>query len=110
MLRIFSRGLEKQMSDIDVLPAPELTLPATAKGKWQREREAFTKMHAELLRKHRQQYVAIHEGKVVASGGDKVQVALQAYRQHGHIPIYVGLVSEEPPPPARLPSPRNPLN
>ena len=98
------------MSEVDALPAPELNLPATAKGKWQRERESFAKIHAELLREYPDQYVAIHEGNVVANGTDKVQVALQAYRQHGHVPIYVGFVSTEPPPPARLPSPRNAMN
>jgi hypothetical protein len=52
--------------------------------------------------------VAVHEQRVVASGADKISVALQAYREHGQVPIYVGLVSEQGPSPARLPSPRTP--
>jgi hypothetical protein len=50
----------------------------------------------------------VHQGQVVANGPDKISVALQAYREHGHVPIYVGLVSDQPLPPARLPSPRTP--
>ena len=30
----------------------------------------------------------------------------QAYAQAGYVPIYVGLVTDEPPPPVRIPSPR----
>ncbi|NLF71999.1 MAG: hypothetical protein GX575_23450 [Candidatus Anammoximicrobium sp.] len=98
------------MKDVDVLPAPELSLPVVDQDKWERERAAFVEMRPELLKGYRDQFVAIHEGEVVASGTDKITVALRAYGEHGRIPIYVGLVSESAPPPARLPSPRQPLN
>jgi hypothetical protein len=49
----------------------------------------------ELLKTNRGQFVAIHQGKVVASGQDKLAVALQAFRQVGNMAIHVGLVSEE---------------
>ena len=64
-------------------------------------------MLPDLLVNHRNQYVAVHQGQVVACGPEKISVALQAYREHGHVPIYVGLVSDQSPSPARLPTPRN---
>jgi hypothetical protein len=94
------------MSTIEILPAPELRFATTVDDKWQQERRAFVRMLPDLLVTHRDQFVAVHQGQVVASGPDKISVALQAYREHGQIPIYVGLVSDQPPLPARLPSPR----
>ena len=96
------------MNEIETLPAPDLNFAAPVDDKWERERRAFVRMLPDLLASHRDQLVAIHQGQVVASGCDKISVALQAYREHGQIPIYVGLVSDQLPPPARLPSPRTP--
>ena len=94
------------MSEIEPLPAPELCVAAPGDDKWQRERRAFVRMLPDLLVTYRDQFVAIHQEQVVASGPDKISVAMQAYRQHGQIPIYVGLVSDQPPFPTRFPSPR----
>jgi hypothetical protein len=94
------------MNETQTLPAPVLSFPVPAPAKWAQERAAFAAMHVDLMTRYRNQYVAVHEGQVVASGGDKIRVALQAYQEHGHVPIYVGLVSDEPLPPARLPTPR----
>lgn len=94
------------MSTTETLPAPELPVGASVDGKWEQERRAFVHMLPDLLITHRDQHVAVHQGQVVASGADKTSVALQAYREYGQIPIYVGLVSDQLPLPARLPSPR----
>ena len=94
------------MSGIETLPAPEVCFAAPVDDKWDRERRAFVLMLPELLVTHRGQFVAVHQGQVVASGPDKIEVALQAYREHGQIPVYVGLVSDQPPRPSRFPSPR----
>ena len=94
------------MNEVQTLPAPELSFSVSMPGKWERERAAFVAMHGELLQRYRDQYVAVHEGQVVASGSDKIPVALQAYQEHGRIPIYVGRVSGEPLRPTRLPTPR----
>src|SRR3954447_8856344 len=93
------------MSDAAILPAPTIDLPP-ADAKWWREYRAFLDMGPELREAHRGRYVAVHEGKVVGSGTDKVAVALRAYEEFGYVPIYVGLVSDAPGPPARMPSPR----
>jgi hypothetical protein len=60
-------------------------------------------MLPDLLQTHRGQFVAVHEGKVVDSGDNKLTVALRAYERCGYIPIYVGLVAERPLKPVRIP-------
>ncbi len=77
------------------LPAPALDQPTPALGKWEREYRAFRRLLPQLLQTHRGQYVAIHEGQVVASGKDKLALALQVFAQVGNVPIHVGLVTEE---------------
>lgn len=93
---------------IETLPAPELRFSDPTDDKWERERQAFVRMLPALQLTQRDQYVAVHQGQVIASGPDKIAVALQAYREYGQVPIYVGLVSDTPPLPARMPSPRTP--
>jgi hypothetical protein len=80
--------------------------PGAPEDKWHRERRAFWRLLPELLKTHRGKYVAVHNGQVVESGDDEVALALRAYRQHGYVPIYVGLVTDEPPRVERIPTPR----
>jgi Family of unknown function (DUF5678) len=102
------------MNEIETFPAPivDFNVPATSNEpykphpKWQREYEAFQKMLPELLQHYRDKYVAIHEGKVVDFGNDQIEVAMRAYKTFGYVPIYVGLVTDQPIPPVRIPSPR----
>jgi len=68
--------------------------------------ESYWRLLPTLVSQYRDQYVAIHEGQVVASGTNQVELALRVYRQFGYVPIYVGLVSDEPWRMFRLPSPR----
>ena len=90
-----------------VIPAANVPRLAFVPDKeWQRERLAFYRMLPELLRAHRGRYVAVLGGAVVGTGDDFLQVAQEAYAQHGHVPIYVGLVSEPPARLVRLPSSR----
>jgi hypothetical protein len=92
------------MESTELLPAPVLPLPP--EDKFRREQQAFSKLLPELLRTHRGQYVAIHEGQVVDSGEDQIDVAERAYARFGYIPILVTLVTDEPHPVIRIPSPR----
>ncbi len=62
-----------------------------------REFDAFERLLPELLKTCRGQYVAIHEGRVVATGTEKLEVAHEAYRQFGRQPILVRLVAEQQP-------------
>src|SRR5438445_4098975 len=92
------------MNLLESLPAPNL--PEHDESKWRSEQRAFRRQLPDLLKTHRHQYVAIHDGKVVESGNDKLAVAGRAYARFGYVPIYVGLVTDQPQPVGRLPSPR----
>jgi hypothetical protein len=61
----------------------------------------------ELLKSYRDQFVAIHDGIVVESGPDKLDVAGRAYARFGYVPIYVSKVTDQPQPPIRVPSARS---
>jgi hypothetical protein len=92
------------MSELEALPAPVL---APREGnKWRHEQEAFRRLLPNLLKTHRDQYVAVHEGRVVEVGPDKLAVAGQAYARFGYVPIYVSLVTHQRLPLSRIPSPR----
>jgi hypothetical protein len=92
------------MSQIETLAAPEL--PPPADDKWRREQRAFQRLLPALLTSHRGQFVAIHEGRVVEAGADKLDVAARAYHRFGYVPIFVSLVADQPAAPVRIPSPR----
>jgi Family of unknown function (DUF5678) len=82
-------------------PEPiEVHLPDPPLSKFEREKRAFFRLLPELLHTHRGQYVAVHDERVIDSGSDQLSVALraQAKVQAG---VYVGLVSDDPPPVAR---------
>lgn len=94
------------MSQAHTLPAPEIPAPDPVDPAWERERQAFLTMKESLLAEYRGRFVAVREGRVVESGHDQVAVALRAYERFGYVPIYVGLVSTEPQPSRRIPTPR----
>ena len=92
------------MSSIETLPAP--VLPSPPASKFRQEQKAFLHLLPELLRTHANQYVAIHDGQVVGSGADQIEVAERAYARFGYIPILVTFVTDQPRPVIRVPSPR----
>jgi hypothetical protein len=94
------------MSQAEVLPAPDLEPSGEPSGKWHRERAAYWRLLPSLFSQFRGQYVAIHEGQVVDSGDDEIELALRVYRRFGYVPVYVGHVSDESPATLRVPSPR----
>lgn len=94
------------MKKTEVLPAPEVNSSLSKPGKWEDEFRAFLRLRPALLRTHRTKFVAIHQGKVVASGRDKVALGQRIYAKFGYVPIYVGRVSAEPHRVVRMPSPR----
>lgn len=94
------------MNPTEILPAPELEPRAGGSTKWERERTAYRRLLPTLLASHRGEYVAIHEGQVIDHGPDQVALALRAYERFGYQPIYVGLVSDDPSPALRVPTPR----
>src|SRR5947209_17571042 len=94
------------MSDVTTLPAPDLSANDAAYDSWEEQRRAFFRLLPALLTTHRGQYVAVHDGSVIAEGPDQVEVAQQAYAKVGYVPVYVGLITDEPPRPVCIPSPR----
>ena len=93
------------MSDAILLPAPECQT-SERDDQWERERQAFVNLESALLQTHSGKFVAIHDGEIVDSDADEVQLGLRVYGKYGYVPIYFGLVSETPMPPVRVPSPR----
>lgn len=84
------------------VPPPDPPVPT----KWDREYAAFRRLLPDLLRTHRGQYVAVHDGAVVGSGPDMIAVAREAYGRFGAVEILVRLVTDEPPRVARILSPQ----
>jgi len=97
------------MSDVDIMPAPDLSSVTPPRSKWQEEFEAFQRLLPSLLADYAGRYVAIHNGQVIESGDDQVDVAMRAYAKIGYLPIHVGLVTTEPRPIIRIPTPRHPI-
>jgi len=101
-----------QMETIETYEAPEVEIPnyprlAFIPNKdWHLERVAFYRLLPDLLKTHRGRYVAIYQGTVVGHGETPRQVSLEAHRQYGEVSIYIGLVSEQPAAPIRIPSVR----
>jgi len=91
------------MSETVTLPAPVIDLNPPPRTKWEREYQAFKRLLPELLKTHRGQYVAVHDEQVVDSGDDPIALILRVHGQHGYVPIHVDLVTEQPPPPVRIP-------
>lgn len=79
-------------------PTITVELPTPSRSKWQREYEAFQHMLPQLLQTHRGQYVAVHEGRVIESGTDPVDVTFRALSRVGNVDVHVGHVTDEPKP------------
>jgi len=95
------------MSSLSILPAPNIETGNAPESPWERERRAFHQLLPSLLAAHSGQYVAVHEGKVIASGRDRVEVAMEAYERVGYVSLFVGMVAEAlPRRKVRVPSPR----
>jgi hypothetical protein len=82
------------------LPPSEVAPPPVPKG--EREYQAFLRLLPELLQTHRGEYAAIHEGRVVATGPDQIELAIRVWGQVGYVPLHVGLITEQAPAPTRF--------
>ena len=96
------------MLETQILPAPSIPALPTGNAKREMEYRAFLQLLPTIIATHRGKYVAIHQGTLVGSGDNQTEVALLAYSKYGYVPIYVGLVSDEPQSVARVPSARTP--
>jgi hypothetical protein len=98
------------VSDVTIHDAPDTSVALKTDDAWRREQRAFAMMLPSLLATHRDRYVAVHDGKVVAVGTTLVDTALEAYQVVGYVPVYVNLVTDRPRLPVRIPSVRLPEN
>src|SRR5437879_1473016 len=89
------------MNEPITLPAPVLELAVPPLTRWEREYQALQRLLPQLLATHRGKYAAIHDGQVVDSGDDKLELALRVLKKIGNMAIHVGLVTEEAEPVAR---------
>jgi hypothetical protein len=64
-------------------------------SKYAREYAAFQRLLPSLIQTHLGQFVAIHDGRVIASGVDRLQVVNEALLKNGGADIHVGLVGPE---------------
>lgn len=80
------------MSDTITQPIFEVHLPTPELTKGEREYQAFMRLLPELLKTHRGQHVAIHEGQVVDSDNDDIALIKRVHAKVGYVPIHVGLV------------------
>jgi hypothetical protein len=95
------------MGESEIYDAPHLNFSSCRDDeRWRREYFAFIRLLPELMKTLAGKYVAVHQGKVVAVGDTSVEAAMGAYKSVGYVPLHVGLVSNEPVAPIRLPSPR----
>ncbi len=69
-----------------------------------REIAAFEQQRAELLKQYAGKYVAIYQGKVVASGDDKLALLDQVRQQYGNVVCYIEKVTPDSPRTVRMPS------
>jgi Family of unknown function (DUF5678) len=67
------------------------------------EHDAFEKMLPQLMTEHAGKYVGIHDGRVVAVGGDRVDVLTALHRSMQGVMVLIRLVTDQPQPLERLP-------
>jgi len=72
------------------------------------EKAAFTRLLPGLLDQYSGQYAAVHDGQVIATGKNQMGVIKEALARTGGATIYVGLVTDQPQVPERIPCFRGP--
>jgi hypothetical protein len=71
---------------------------------FEQEIAAFERMRAALLEQYPGQYVAIHQGAVIATGNEKLVLLDQVREKFGHIICYIEKVTIDSPRTIRMPS------
>lgn len=79
-------------------------LPPATPTDFAREVESFERLRPTLQAQYAGQAVAIHGGKVVASGNDKMALLAQVWQELGPVPCYVEWVEAAAPRRVRVPS------
>lgn len=100
------RQLAGQTEDINafVNNAVRERLERLAEQMLQKEIQAFEEMHPELYEKHRGQFVAIHQGKVIDSDPEFAALFTRVRAKLGATPVLIRPVTDSPTPTLRGPS------
>ena len=64
---------------------------------WEQERSAFQRLEPQLSPRLRGRFVAVHEGKVIASGSDPGRLAERVARRLPNSPFFIGRVGDPEP-------------
>lgn len=87
---------------IDSIPLPVApTIGGGVGTKYERELAAFRRLLPFILSSHLGEFVAVHDGQVVAHGRDRVSVVGDAFSKVGNVAIHVGFVGPETAEPMR---------
>ncbi|MBI4770633.1 MAG: hypothetical protein HY784_09575 [Chloroflexi bacterium] len=86
---------ERSMSEI-VNEAIEQYLLERQRAKLEREIEAYEAMHTELRRQHFEQWVAIHEQRLVDHDADRAALYRRVRTRYGRTPVLIRQVGEQP--------------
>ena len=73
---------------------------------FEQEVATFEQMRADLLTQYAGQFVAIYQGKVVASGSEKLALLDKVREQYGNVVCYIEKVAPDSPRTVRMPSVR----
>lgn len=71
---------------------------------FEQEVAAFEQVHADLLTQYAGQFVAIYQGKVVASGSEKLALLDKVRGQYGNVVCYIEKAASNSPRTVRMPS------
>jgi glutamyl-tRNA reductase len=88
--------VEATPADRFVEKAVQTFLDQLKQEKIRRESEAFERQLPDLLQKYPDQYVAMHEGRVIASDPDLRQLHLRVFDQLKHTPVLLRQVTANP--------------
>lgn len=84
------------MSSLSSQPTFEVKIPVSELSKGEREYQAFLRLLPDLLPTYQGRYAAIHDGQVVDTDTDDIALVQRVHARVGYVPIYVGLVTEQP--------------
>jgi hypothetical protein len=73
---------------------------------FEQEVAAFEQMRSDLLTQYAGQFVAIYQGKVVASGSEKLALLDKVREEYGNVVCYIEKVAPDSPRTVRMPSVR----
>jgi len=73
---------------------------------FKQEIAAFEQLKPSLLKQYADQYVAVYQGKVIASGDEKLALLDQVRQHFGNVVCYIEKVTPDSPRTVRMPSVR----